>query len=174
MTTSWKQPALLVALALCAYLVPISTNGAWILLAPVAAICSYLAGRHVASVAHGLLAFGAGLVTATVTLFLSAPVSLLTFALNILTGVVLFALMPWWIGRGRRTSFNFRAQERQHVVVQAALRERARIAEAMHDQLGHDLALLALQAGGLQIFLWTRELRSMSRHPRSAARLTRQ
>jgi len=39
------------------------------------------------------------------------------------------------------------------VVVQAALRERARIAEAMHDQLGHDLALLALQAGGLQISL---------------------
>lgn len=153
MTTSWKQPALLVALALCAYLVPISTNGAWILLAPVAAICSYLAGRHVASLAHGLLAFGAGLVTATVTLILSAPVSLLTFALNILTGVVLFALLPWWIGRGRRTSFIFRAQERQHVVVQAALRERARIAEAMHDQLGHDLALLALQAGGLQISL---------------------
>lgn len=153
MTTSWKQPALLVALALCAYLVPISTNGAWILLAPVAAICSYLAGRHVASLAHGLLAFGVGLLAAAVTLVFSASVSLLTFALNILTGVVLFALLPWWIGRGRRNSSLFRAQERRYVVVQAALRERARIAEAMHDQLGHDLALLALQAGGLQISL---------------------
>lgn len=153
MTTSWKQPALLIALALCAYLVPISTNGAWILLAPVAAICSYLAGRHVASWFHGLLAFGTGLLAAALTLILSSPVSLLTFALNILTGVVLFALLPWWIGRSRRVAYLFRAQERQHLVVQAQLRERARIAGSMHDQLGHDLALLALASGGLQVSL---------------------
>ncbi|WP_404290686.1 sensor histidine kinase [Glutamicibacter arilaitensis] len=153
MRTTWKQLALLVALALCAYLVPISTNGAWILLAPLATVFSYLAGRHVASLLHGLLAFGAGTLAAALTLVVSSPVSLLTFALNILTGVVLFALLPWWIGRARRRSLIFRAQERRHVVVQAELRERARIAEAMHDQLGHDLALLALQSGGLQVSL---------------------
>lgn len=153
MRTSWKQAALLVALALCAYLVPISTNGAWIVLAPLAVLGSYLAGRHVDSVVHGLLAFGTGLIAAAATLILASHVSLLTFVLNILTGVVLFVLLPWWIGRSRRNAFLFRAQERQHVVVQAELRERARIAEAMHDQLGHDLALLALQSGGLQVSL---------------------
>lgn len=153
MTTARKQLGLLMALALCAYLVPISTNGAWILLAPVAAFCSYLAGRHVVSLLQGVLAFAAGTLAAGLTLIFSSHVSLLTFALNILTGVVLFALLPWWIGRARRNALLFRAQERQHVVVQAELRERARIAEAMHDQLGHDLALLALSTGGLQVSL---------------------
>ena len=151
MTTSWKQLGLLIALALCAYLVPISTNAAWILLAPCAAWISFLAGRHVASLLHGVLAFAAGTLAAALTLVFSSHVSLLTFALNILTGLVLFALLPWWIGRSRRNTVLFRAQEREHAVVQAELRERARIAEAMHDQLGHDLALLALSASGLQV-----------------------
>lgn len=151
MTTSWKQLGLLIALALCAYLVPISTNAAWILLAPCAACISYLAGRHVASLLHGVLAFAAGTLAAALTLVFSSHVSLLTFALNILTGLVLFTLLPWWIGRSRRNTVLFRAQEREHAVVQAELRERARIAEAMHDQLGHDLALLALSASGLQV-----------------------
>lgn len=153
MTTSWKQLVLLLLLALCAYLVPISTNGAWVVLAPLAAACSYLAGRHVSSLAHGLLALGAGTLAAGVTLALSSHLSLLTFALNILTGLVLFALLPWWAGRARRNAVLFRSQERRHVVVQAELRERARIAEAMHDQLGHDLALLALSSSGLQVSL---------------------
>ena len=151
MTTSWKQIGLLTALALCAYLVPISTNGSWILLAPLSAFASYLAGRHVGSLLHGVLAFATGTVAATLTLVFSSHVSLLTFALNILTGLVLFALLPWWIGRARRNTVMFRAQEREHAVVQAELRERARIAEAMHDQLGHDLALLALSASALQV-----------------------
>lgn len=151
MTTSWKQIGLLTALALCAYLVPISTNGSWILLAPLSAFASYLAGRHVGSLLHGVLAFATGTVAATLTLVFSSHVSLLTFALNIITGLVLFALLPWWIGRARRNTVMFRAQEREHAVVQAELRERARIAEAMHDQLGHDLALLALSASALQV-----------------------
>ena len=153
MTTSWKQPVLLLLLALCAYLVPISTNGAWVVLAPLAAACSYLAGRHVSALAHGLLALGTGTLASGVTLAWSSHLSLLAFALNILTGLVLFALLPWWAGRARRNAVLFRSQERRHVVVQAELRERARIAEAMHDQLGHDLALLALSTGGLQVSL---------------------
>lgn len=153
MTTSWKQPVLLLLLALCAYLVPLSTNGAWVVLAPLAAACSYLAGRHVSALAHGLLALGAGTLASGVTLAWSSHLSLLAFALNILTGLVLFALLPWWAGRARRNAVLFRSQERRHVVVQAELRERARIAEAMHDQLGHDLALLALSTGGLQVSL---------------------
>ena len=36
-------------------------------------------------------------------------------------------------------------------MIEAGLRERSRIAAQMHDELGHDLALLALQASALQV-----------------------
>ena len=153
MTTQLKQILLLIFLALSAYLLPISTNGAWLVLAPVAAVGSFFAGRYVASALHGIVALVAGALASGVSLLLSAHVSALTFALNISTGVVLFVLLPWWAGRARANTLAFRAQERHHLELRAKLRERARIAEAMHDQLGHDMALLALSTGGLQVSL---------------------
>lgn len=153
MTTQLKQILLLIFLALSAYLLPISTSGAWLVLAPVAAVGSFFAGRYVASALHGIVALAVGALASGVSLLLSAHVSALTFALNIGTGVVLFVLLPWWAGRARANTLAFRAQERHHLELQAKLRERARIAEAMHDQLGHDMALLALSTGGLQVSL---------------------
>lgn len=41
--------------------------------------------------------------------------------------------------------------ERQRVATEAVLRERARIANEAHDHVGHKLALLSLQAGGLEV-----------------------
>lgn len=41
--------------------------------------------------------------------------------------------------------------ERSMMIEQARLRERTRIAQEMHDSLGHDLSLLALQAGALEL-----------------------
>ncbi|KUM32202.1 hypothetical protein AQ436_03670 [Arthrobacter sp. EpRS66] len=153
MTTRWMQGLLLIVLALSAYLLPLSTSGAWLLLSPLAAVGSYFAGRRLDSALHGIISFVAGALAAGLTLLFSAHVSALTFALNIATSVVLFVLLPWWGGRARRNAVAFRAQERHYVEVQAGLRERARIAEAMHDQLGHDMALLALSTGGLQMSL---------------------
>lgn len=42
-------------------------------------------------------------------------------------------------------------RERAMTVEQARLRERTRIAREMHDSLGHDLSLIALQAGALEL-----------------------
>lgn len=41
--------------------------------------------------------------------------------------------------------------ERSMMIEQARLRERTRIAREMHDSLGHDLSLIALQAGALEL-----------------------
>lgn len=41
--------------------------------------------------------------------------------------------------------------ERALTIEQARLRERTRIAQEMHDSLGHDLSLIALQAGALEL-----------------------
>lgn len=42
-------------------------------------------------------------------------------------------------------------REQELVTDRARVRERARIAQDMHDQLGHDLTLIALQAGALEV-----------------------
>lgn len=71
------------------------------------------------------------------------------------------AVLPWWLGRYLRLRTQLadagweRAQrlesEKRGVAHQARLRERARIAQDMHDSLGHRLSLIALQAGGLEL-----------------------
>ncbi|MFC9248500.1 sensor histidine kinase [Streptomyces sp. NPDC057136] len=77
-------------------------------------------------------------------------------------GVVVFAAMPpWFVGRFWRQYQELaragweRAEhlerERQLVAEQARLLERARIAQDMHDVLGHDLSLIALSAGALKL-----------------------
>ncbi|MFB6889179.1 sensor histidine kinase [Kitasatospora sp. NPDC056327] len=68
---------------------------------------------------------------------------------------------PWMVGRFWRQSQELvragweraeRAEREQRLVAeQARLRERARIAQDMHDALGHDLSLIALRAGALKL-----------------------
>ncbi|RKT70422.1 signal transduction histidine kinase [Saccharothrix variisporea] len=65
-----------------------------------------------------------------------------------------FVGLPWGAGRFRRQQALLivelrRAQEL--VAERARLRERARIAADVHDSLGHELALIALRAGGLEL-----------------------
>lgn len=70
-------------------------------------------------------------------------------------------LLPWLAGRFRQARLAVvrggweRAEilERQQDVIaeQARLRERARIAADMHDSLGHQLSLIALRAGALEL-----------------------
>ncbi|MER7812852.1 histidine kinase [Streptomyces sp900116325] len=73
--------------------------------------------------------------------------------------VVLAAMLPWFVGRfWRQYQELIRAgweraehleREQRLVAEQARLLERARIAQDMHDVLGHDLSLIALSAGAL-------------------------
>ncbi|MFG2659103.1 sensor histidine kinase [Streptomyces sp. NPDC048425] len=80
----------------------------------------------------------------------------------VLMGTLLFgAVFPWLIGRYWRQSRELTAAgwaraeqlEREHRIIadRARLRERARIAQDMHDSLGHELSLIALRAGALQV-----------------------
>ncbi|MGW6913482.1 sensor histidine kinase [Kitasatospora sp. NPDC054939] len=75
--------------------------------------------------------------------------------------LVLAVLLPWFAGRFWRQSRELaragweRAEQlqREHELIadRARLRERARIAQDMHDVLGHDLSLIALSAGALKL-----------------------
>ncbi|WP_208868479.1 histidine kinase [Microbispora triticiradicis] len=77
------------------------------------------------------------------------------------TGIGLFGLVPWLAGHARyqgralaRAGWE-RAErlerERRMLAEQARMRERAAIAREMHDLLGHDLSLVALRIGALEV-----------------------
>ncbi|MEV0248715.1 histidine kinase [Nocardia sp. NPDC050712] len=82
-------------------------------------------------------------------------------AVGAVMSLALFVALPWVVGRFRRQQAELLAvgQERIRHLEQtqelaadsARLRERARIATDMHDSLGHELALIALQAGALEL-----------------------
>ncbi|WP_037871359.1 sensor histidine kinase [Streptomyces sp. SPB074] len=83
-------------------------------------------------------------------------------ALLLLLAVLLFLVVfPWLAGRYRlqrralaEAGWARAARletEQQAVAERAALRERAMIAGEMHDALGHELSLIALRAGALQL-----------------------
>ncbi|WP_411079452.1 sensor histidine kinase [Streptomyces sp. cmx-18-6] len=100
-------------------------------------------------------ALGAGAAAVSV-----AP-SLLALGTRFVAVVVLVVLPPWFLGRFRRQYRELaragweRAgqleRERQLVAEQARSQERSRIAQDMHDALGHDLSLIALSAGALKL-----------------------
>ncbi|MFE5893112.1 sensor histidine kinase [Streptomyces sp. NPDC056462] len=80
----------------------------------------------------------------------------------VLTGTLLFGcVFPWLGGRYWRQSRQLteagwnraaRLEGEQRIAEERArLRERARIAQDMHDSLGHELSLIALRAGALQV-----------------------
>ncbi|WP_205324537.1 sensor histidine kinase [Glycomyces sp. YM15] len=72
-----------------------------------------------------------------------------------------FVVLPWLIGRFRRQQTALVAaaadrvtrleREKELVAARARAQERARIATDMHDSLGHELALIALRAGALEL-----------------------
>ncbi|MEU3009649.1 sensor histidine kinase [Nocardia asteroides] len=74
---------------------------------------------------------------------------------------LVFVVLPWLAGRFRRQQADLilagrervarLEQERALIAERVALRERAAIAADMHDSLGHDLALIALQAGAFEL-----------------------
>lgn len=80
----------------------------------------------------------------------------------VLAGTLLFGcVFPWLGGRYWRQSRQLAAAgwnraarlegEQRIAEERARLRERARIAQDMHDSLGHELSLIALRAGALQV-----------------------
>ncbi|MGW5262237.1 sensor histidine kinase [Microbispora sp. NPDC004025] len=122
-------------------------------------VFGFLAGHRMASARPALWFFA---VVALAGLPLSAlvlrdlwgwPTQLATLLLSVVT--------PWLLGRWRRqrtelvrTGWRLAdrlEREQQAVADRARLRERARIAGDMHDSLGHELTLLAVRAGALEL-----------------------
>ncbi|MFS8096689.1 histidine kinase [Lentzea alba] len=71
------------------------------------------------------------------------------FGLTALGVVGLAVALPWFLGRVAHEQAALAATR----VEAAHLRERTRIAHEVHDTLGHELSLLALQAGALEMTL---------------------
>ncbi|MER7725688.1 histidine kinase [Streptomyces sp. NPDC096323] len=145
---------LAVAAAACAAL---STVSLWWALP--AAVTAFLAGREPGRTGPTLLVLVAVVAGGVVAVAL-VPWWLL-LAGRFVAVVVVAAMLPWFAGRfWRQYQELVRAgweragrleREQQLVAEQARSRERARIAQDMHDLLGHDLSLIALSAGALKL-----------------------
>ncbi|MFI6015914.1 sensor histidine kinase [Streptomyces sp. NPDC051243] len=127
---------------------------------PALAVFALLLGLRAAPVRPAALVLGAvgGLGTARIALFGVDPAPQWV----VLTGTLLFGcVFPWLGGRYWRQSRQLteagwtraaRLEGEQRIAEERArLRERARIAQDMHDSLGHELSLIALRAGALQV-----------------------
>ncbi|MBV7248209.1 histidine kinase [Streptomyces sp. MW-W600-10] len=123
------------------------------------AIAAFAAGRGPTR-GRTVVLFLAGALVAGAVAVVFVP-SLLALATQFVAVIVLAVLVPWFVGRFSRQYRELvragweRAEqmerERQLVAEQARLLERARIAQDMHDVLGHDLSLIALSAGALKL-----------------------
>ncbi|MFE7275750.1 sensor histidine kinase [Streptomyces sp. NPDC057623] len=127
---------------------------------PALGVFALLLGLRAAGVRVAVALFGgiALLGTARIALFGVDPAP----EWVVLTGTLLFGcVFPWLGGRYWRQSRRLteagwsraaRLEGEQRIAEERArLRERARIAQDMHDSLGHELSLIALRAGALQV-----------------------
>ncbi|MFD6230250.1 histidine kinase [Streptomyces sp. NPDC060232] len=124
-----------------------------------AAVCAFLAGRQPGRSRITAAALAGVLVAAAVTVLL-VP-AWLAWASRFVGLLLVAAMLPWFAGRFLRQHRELvragweraaRLEREQHLVAeQARLRERTRIAQDMHDLLGHDLSLIALSAGALKL-----------------------
>ncbi|GAA1277607.1 sensor histidine kinase [Saccharothrix xinjiangensis] len=143
------------------------------LLFVVLAVLAYLHGRHL-PVRHGgvvLAAVGAvGVVIAAVWFW---------EGFGALACLGLFVALPRLIGLFRaqqadlveagRQRIDRLEREREWVAERARLRERGRIAADVHDSLGHELALIALRAGALELTADTERGREAAAELRKSA-----
>ncbi|MFE0047687.1 sensor histidine kinase [Streptomyces albireticuli] len=127
---------------------------------PALAVLAYLLGRRADAARPALYAFAGVAAAGTPLVVLRGADPVVEWL--VLTGTLLFgAVFPWLVGRYRRQDRALVAagwgraaqleREQEIVADRARLRERARIAQDMHDSLGHELSLIALRAGALQV-----------------------
>ncbi|MBM7811216.1 sensor histidine kinase [Saccharothrix algeriensis] len=108
-------------------------------LAAALGVLAFLAGRRSPRPGPALAAFGVGLLPPVLV-----GAGAWAAGLFLLSAAV---ALPWLIGRSARQQADLAAAAAAHV----HLRERARIAHDVHDTLGHELSLLALRAGALEL-----------------------
>ncbi|WP_238332560.1 sensor histidine kinase [Kribbella jejuensis] len=121
-------------------------------------LLSYLAGRRETQLKHFVLLCTLSLLGMFVLALtqLLASEAILTWLITLLSSL-LVVVLPWLIGRYRAqqvllaTAGWDRAERLQLEIDQERLRERSRIAEDMHDSVGHELSLIALRAAALEL-----------------------
>lgn len=119
----------------------------------------YLAGRRAQDTRPALWLFGAVPVAGFALVRLTGRPLVLWLAL--LLSLALAVIAPWLIGRYVRQYDRLvrsgweladrMEREQAAVADRERLRERSRIAGDMHDSLGHDLSLIAVRAGALEV-----------------------
>jgi hypothetical protein len=141
-----RYPAAAVALVCALVGGTVVANDGWILISYIAfaALVSFLVGRWADRVGSSAAAVGAAVVSLTV---LDAVVNGGGVQVTMTGNMVIFMALPWLSGRYLRQVARNHATE----IEQAQLTERARIAQEMHDSLGHELSLIALRAGALEV-----------------------
>ncbi|MEU8043845.1 histidine kinase [Micromonospora echinofusca] len=123
-------------------------------------VFAYLTGRRSATAVPAAVAFAVLAAGGTVLNLGLLGTGAATWFL--LASVLLFAgVFPWLVGRYRRQQavladagrrhVEARDRERRGAAERIRLRERSRIAQEMHDSLGHDLSLIALRAAALEV-----------------------
>ncbi|HWM37036.1 MAG TPA: histidine kinase [Streptomyces sp.] len=147
-------PLLLAGTAASAALSVVSLWWAW-----GTAACAFIAGRGAGRGRPTAVALSAVLAAGVVAV--SVVPEWVVLGGRFVVVMVCAALLPWFAGRFWRQYRELvragweRAEllerEQQLVAEQARLRERTRIAQDMHDVLGHDLSLIALSAGALKL-----------------------
>ncbi len=127
---------------------------------PALAAFAVLLGRRAVRARGALLAFAAIAVAGTVKIA-ARDVDPVVEWLVLMGTLVFGTVFPWLAGRYWRQGRELAAagwaradqleREQRIVADRARLRERARIAQDMHDSLGHELSLIAVRAGALQV-----------------------
>ncbi|MBJ3812447.1 ATP-binding protein [Streptomyces flavofungini] len=127
---------------------------------PALAVLALLLGKHGPRARPALLAFAAVWAAGTARIVVRDVDPVVEWL--VLMGTLLFGVVfPWLAGRYWRQGRELAAagwaradqleREQRIVADRARLRERARIAQDMHDSLGHELSLIAVRAGALQV-----------------------
>lgn len=152
---SWPLLSLTLA-ALPVFLYPVLHASLWT--ATAAAVLSFLAGTRVTRIWHAHAVFvSAALVGLVLVSAFAEPKDWLSLLMTELAA----CLLPWWAGSWWRQRSDLTRAGWEHaeqlewkqrfVAEQARLKERARIAQDIHDSLGHELSVMALLAGGLEL-----------------------
>ncbi|MEE6263589.1 sensor histidine kinase [Plantactinospora sonchi] len=123
-------------------------------------VMSYLVGRRMSRAGPAAFTFGAIALGGTL-LNLGPLRSDAEMWYFLATTLVFGGVLPWLLGRYRRQhqalvlagweQAELLEREQRGVAERIRMRERARIAQDIHDSLGHDLSLIALRAGALEL-----------------------
>ena len=139
------------AIFACAAMISVLMGTSWSFLQILLVVPAYFIGRRCESMQPALIGFGGGLIAQLELSWIAEPSDFLSVWFTALVTDFVCLLLPWWLGRSLRLREIRRFQEDDIISELARVRERNRIAEDMHDLVGHDLALIALHSGALEV-----------------------